>query len=715
MKRVGLPLFVLLLLIFVHQAVGNSGPLDALEFLVFEENGKVGLKDEQGHVLIPAEYESIGWSNGKLSIVDKVVGYRLNGLWGLISTSNKVVTPAEFIAIQPAEGSLLVAQKESPLSRRPSFGLITTAGRTIIPFLYDALQVSNMRAIVMSRIGTRYLFGLTDLSHRIVIPVQYRNIYSLGSLRYAVENFENKTAIFSEEGTQLTPFDIDSISPFKKDFAVVYQDQRQGIINRSGQFVAKPLYGEIRISDDGDVLTREFHEVYFLKGDNTVIREFRADDIRPLSVSSYAIYRSGKLQLVNNDLAAIHTDYLSDIGEFKNSLAVFTANSHQGVIASDGRIVIPAQYRSLASENPGVFRACLVGGNRWTIIDAEGKPLTEKQYEHIAPFTGKFYPVKSRGYWGALDADGRELIACVHDSLLHELKDNIAVKFKGQYGVMNLRGQWVVTPRQNPIKLLDENHFFEYADSTTYLRSFDRELIYFSSNPLEFDGGYIRERLSSGAYWTVDLKGIVIDRSNQPVDADEIFPESEGLRAIRRDGKFGFIDKEGRLRIANRYELVKPFSNGLAAVRIRGRWGFINREERLVIQPIYDHVENFDNGMAIVGQDGKFGVIDPNGKVVLPLRYDEIVRNQNGRYVLRLSGAHGLADASGTISIHPKYDNIKDVGNGFVIVERGGKYGVLTLKGISTIPLMYDNLSFDSFHDQFVAIKHSQLTPLPKK
>ena len=33
-------------------------------FVTFEENGKVGLKNQAGAVMIPAVYDALGWSNG---------------------------------------------------------------------------------------------------------------------------------------------------------------------------------------------------------------------------------------------------------------------------------------------------------------------------------------------------------------------------------------------------------------------------------------------------------------------------------------------------------------------------------------------------------------------------------------------------------------------------------------------------------------------------
>ncbi|MDQ2658195.1 MAG: WG repeat-containing protein, partial [Bacteroidota bacterium] len=507
----------------------------------------------------------------------------------------------------------------------------------------------------------------------------------------------------------ISPFNIDSLSAFRNDYAVIYQGQKQGLIDRNGATVVRPEYGEVRLQDDGAVLIRKTNTWYFLHGDNKLIAEHHADDLRPLSADRYAIYSNGKLQLTGNDLKPLHEDFFSSVGDFTDGIACYRKNSHTGVITANGKTLIEPRYRELAIE-PNGFRACLDTRekNRWVILNRQGTPVSEKHYEYIAPFTGKFYPVKNRGFWGVVDASGAEIVTCVHDSLIQELNDNVVVKFKGEYGVINLRESWIVTPQPNPLKLLNTELYMEYADKTTFVKSFGGDIIYFSENPLHYSEGYIREQLASGAYWRIDLDGIVIERSNQPEQVEKVFAESEGLRCILKDGKFGFIDDAGRLRIANRYEDARPFSEGLAAIRIRGKWGFIDRHEKLVVQPVYDEAGKFVNGKAIVTRDGLFGLIDTQGRIVLPLRYDEISPNPYDRFLLRQGKAYGLADASGVVIVHPRYDGVTDTGNGYVVVQRDGKFGALTLQGVNTIPMIYDGLTFDAYHNQFMAVKKSK-------
>jgi hypothetical protein len=712
MERVRLIFWALVVLfvptqhLYSHDRVENAR---SNQFSRFEENGKVGLKDEEGQVLIPPIYDAIGWSNGKLTIIDKTVGYKSNGLWGLIHTSNKLITPAEFLELNPGEGSLLVAQKKSRLSQRPSFGVISTSGKTVIPLQYDGLRLSNMRAIVMSRTGLKYLFGLTDLSHKILIPLKFQNIYSLGSLRYAVEDFENKTAIFSDEGNQVTDFTIDSLSAFKKNYAIVYENQRLGLVDRNGKMVLKAVYGGVEVKDDGTVQVRDSDTWFFLTGENKLSRRHEADGIRPMSSDHYLVSQGGKVQLTDNDFKPLHEGLFYGITDLGNGLFLFRKASRVGVINHQGGIVIPSKYQAIFPSGKGFVASQDTGyKNRWVVLDTEGRTLTKKQYEEIASFNGRFYPVRNRGFWGAVDETGLEIITCVHDSLIQQKEEHVVVKFKDGYGIITVDENWIVAPQSNPLRILNNNAYLEFDGKTTFLKSFSGDIIYFSDNVLEYNGGYLREHLATGAYWTINLEGIIIDRSDQPEKTERIFAESEGLRAILKDGKYGFIDNAGRLRIANRYEDFKSFQDGMAAIRIRNKWGFIDQRETLAVQPVYDHVENFYEGYAIVKQNGLSGLIDRSGKIVLPLRYGEIALNQHRRYTLRLGTLSGMADETGNVIIHPKYDEVMDTGNGYVIAQRDGKFGLLTLRGVSTIPMIYDGLVYDSFRGQYLAVKKSE-------
>lgn len=682
-----------------------SFPNDLNPFL---QNGKVGLKNQKGEILIPAQYEALGWSNGSFSVVENVTGYRSNGKWGLVNLTNHKVTSPEYETLAPGSASLIVAHKKFNNSISVQAGCISPSGKVIIPFQYDGLRISNLRAIVYKRDGYRFRHGLIDLSNRNLIPLEYQNIYPLGSLRFAVVSFDNKTAIFSENGSRLSDFSIDSISLVRNDRAVIYQNQLQGLMNRDGEILLEPVFREIKILDDGAVMTRKNNSWVFLDGDNNLLREIHADEVKPLQKNLYEISSGGSSHLANRELQPVRNLFFSSIGEFQNGKAVFTSGNRKGVIRKNGTILIPAEFNSIFLEE-GFIRASQGGPDvtRWRLLDSAGRAITPRTYEYIGSFNGKFFVAKNRGFWGALDSKGKEFVACVHDSLLRSVKDHIVVKFKGQYGIIDVHENWVVTPQPHRLQLLDDGLYLEFTPSNKFLKSLKGEVIYFTENRIDVRSGYLLEYLPSGAVWRVNMEGVITDRFVLPEGVDKTFPESEGYRAILKDGKYGFIDSRSRLRIANRYEDVKNFSEGLAGAKILGKWGYINKEDRITIQPVYDEVFAFANGYAVVRQKNFYGVIDKVGKVILPMRYDEVEMLAGDKIRLRLNGSYGLADTSGKIIVNPKYDRLELIDNNYLIVSREGKHGVVTTGGMSTIPLIYDALTFDAFHRQFLAMKKS--------
>jgi hypothetical protein len=681
---------------------------NAHQYDVFEENGKVGLKNDQGQIVIPAQYEALGWSNNRFSLINKVTGYKHRGRWGLITIDNHKVTEAEYETLDATDGPLIIAKKKSTTSLRIVAGCINSSGKVVVPLQYDGLKISALRAIVYTRSGNQYKYGLIDLTNKLIIPQQYNDIQPLGSLRFAVENTTRKLAIFTEEGRQLTDFTIDSISFYQKNFAIIYQGERQGLIDRDGHIKANPIYREIKIADN-EIQARLPDEWIFLNGDNKIVQRTNADSVKAVSKDLYKIRQVNKVAFADTGLKQTGDGPFDAIGDFREGKAYIESNGRKGIIGDNAKLIIEPQFESLWWNTTYVLAGKKHEGKiKWAILDLSGKQKTSRLYDRIEQFNGTIYKVKNKGYWGAVNEEGREIIACVYDSILEQRGNYLAVRFRNQYGIISLKEEWIVTPKYNISELIDDSHYIERTPKTWFLKSFAGEVIYFSDNRFESKEDHILEYLPSGTVWKIDLQGRISERQAPPEEpVEKIFPEQEGLRAIQRDRKFGFVDNRGRLRIANRYEDVYSFSEGLAAAKIRGKWGFINHQDKIAIQPTYEQVTSFGGGFALVKQKGLNGLIDIKGNQVLPPRYDNIEVLSSKRLRITQNNLLGLADANGKVLINPKFDSLEDLDNGYIIVGREGKFGLINTQGISTIPLMYDLLTFDSFHSQYIVLKKS--------
>ena len=82
-----------------------------------------------------------------------------------------------------------------------------------------------------------------------------------------------------------------------------------------------------------------------------------------------------------------------------------------------------------------------------------------------------------------------------------------------------------------------------------------------------------------------------IDRGTRqellPARFERAMPFSEGVAAVRIDGRFGYIDQRGEVVIAPQFDLGGDFYQGLAEVLVGNKTGIINRQGEIIVQPMF--------------------------------------------------------------------------------------------------------------------------------
>lgn len=172
---------------------------------------------------------------------------------------------------------------------------------------------------------------------------------------------------------------------------------------------------------------------------------------------------------------------------------------------------------------------------------------------------------------------------------------------------------------------------------------------------------------------------------------------SEGLAAAVKDGKKGFINRNGKFVISPQYEFALSFSEGLAAIQKNNKWGYIDKKGREIIKPVYDYAESFQNGMAIVGltynnreRDYRFGIVNNKGKEVVKPQYDYARGYSENLAAVGKDGKCGYVDKTGKIVIKMQYDNTDSFYNGKAIVFLKNKgFGFINKSGKIIIKPQY--------------------------
>lgn len=214
---------------------------------------------------------------------------------------------------------------------------------------------------------------------------------------------------------------------------------------------------------------------------------------------------------------------------------------------------------------------------------------------------------------------------------------------------------------------------------------------------------------------------ILIDASMNDYTSAWIF--SEGLAAVVKDGKIGFINKDNEVVIpfqfdySSRVEYLNIgylFHNGYCVMtEPSGLLGVIDKQGNWIVEPVYDQIwAPQDQGYRVIIKNGKYGLLDENLEIVYDTVYDYVGNfSENGGIILMKDGRMWQEDYDGNIvepflyeSVEYLYypresDNENDRAclSDFMKYYVAGKYGIVNRKnGKVMTSAIYDSVDMVS-------------------
>ena len=736
MQRLG-PWLGLLILILAS----NAARAHAQDYVRITEGDRVGLATPSGQVVIPPKYEALGWSHDTgIHPVEDRIGFRQNGLWGMLNLEGEKITNAQYTTLSPIPGHGFLASDRRQDLRGASFGVIDEDGKVILPLRYFNLEQHGELLIAARWQERELVYGVIDFGHKSILPFEYKHITAIDESLLAVTNPNGKTALFHIKGRWVTGFLYDKLMPFQGPYARILAQGRMGLIDHQGNVVVKPEYRDIRVLSADSVELQHFANWMVLTSNRDTLHTFKADDVWPVAPHSYQLSVGPSDMLWNDSTGIFHLPgYDTDLAPFRDGLATLVTEGKHGAINIYGQTIVPPRYDSLAHVGNYFFAGQSSGDSLlWDVYDQVGFQINQTPLQRILPLQGGRFPVQQLNRWGFMSVKGRISLPCIYDTIPQAFQYGAAiVTFHGEQGIIDTAGAWLRVPEPAELEIISPSLFLRRKGRLTEVRYLENDAVFFRATgtliPRE-DGFLVEQegKLGLKSYageWIIQplydslsapvankfyayrkgqefgvltlqgepaLRGSEGFQSLYPVE-DEFFP-------VKISGRFGFVDDQGRLRIANRYDSVAAYSEDLAPVKLRGRWGAINRLERIIIQPLYDAPFTFKNGRAVVQRQGNVGIIDVQGQVILSPDSHQITQLPSGRYMVEQDQDFGLLSESGEILLQTRYAYLEDLGNESVIVQRRGKYGLLTPRGRDLLPTLYGQLKYDPLNEAYLAM-----------
>ncbi len=459
-----------------------------------------------------------------------------------------IITIAVIIMIIISINKILDKKAEQMLTEKVEYfttyldgkwGVINSNGTTIIENKYDEMiTIPNKEKPVFVCV-----YDVNDDTGEYkakVINEKGEALFTEYEKIEVIENFDSKQNIW-----------------YERDVLRVLKNGKYGIINCSGEVV----------------LSCEYDEIVSLKS----------------AKENFVVKKEGKVGLVNNIGQIIIPVQYSEIKVleegYSNEYLIVDENGNSGVISTSGTVIIEPKYKDIKYLHSTEVYSAKIEDN-WNLINKKGE-IINSNYDEYTYSKGDYVIVKQDEKYGIITTSGDVKIEPVYEQLDYAFSVYYIAKLNGKYGVINTDNTTIIAFEYINMSYWDEKTILiaDRTDTETVL--FDSNLSQKLSGIFVYEESYIKARIDGlDKYYTYQF---------EEKETKDILT-SNTLYVSKKDGKYGFVDKQGNVVVDYIYDEAKEQNAyGYSAVKLNGLWGAIDKGGKLVLQPQV----NLDNNIYI--------------------------------------------------------------------------------------------------------------------
>jgi tetratricopeptide (TPR) repeat protein len=264
-------------------------------------------------------------------------------------------------------------------------------------------------------------------------------------------------------------------------------------------------------------------------------------------------------------------------------------------------------------------------------------------YDYVGEIFNTMVLVMRDGLWGVTDSRGVIQIPCMYEKISTFSNNNFVVLLDGEIFTINARNQRTARLRESAIDFgnLGQGLIPIQMEDQTWRRATFRLNV--GSTVFDqfgmYSGGFAASKVNgkwgvigTGAEYLIapTHDGIVMDSLGRAygqgavfvregnnvrlfIDGqrtehvfDDAYPfNANGWAAVMKNGKWGFIDANGKEQIPFSYDDARSFNGRLAAVEVDGLWGYISTAGKIAIDPQFLQAKSFNGSDApVLSEDG---------------------------------------------------------------------------------------------------------------
>lgn len=506
----------------------------------------------------------------------------------------------------------------SILYRDDKYGVINKEGEIVVEPTYTNVQIPNPSRPLFICVS-EYNRELGEYENKVLnenkeqILTTYDSVsaisvdstdtnvpYEKSVLKYRKDG---KYGLIDFDGNEITKPIYDDIRGlgYKEGTLLVKQGEKYGVININGAEMVEIKYDSVsadnyydsqtKSKNAGFIISEKTEEGYRYgyidyKGKRILKPEFtkieRVNEIQGDNIYFIA-YKNGQAGLMRNNKCLTNYEFESIEYNLSNNLFIAQRNSKKGVMNTNGDIMVNTEYDELSFGGEYINA---IKNDELTILDVNGNEI---QNSDIVSLT----KTKDSNYYIAIDQDNLYTVLDQNkNNLLNNKYDYIEYLGNSHFIVSKDRKSGIIDSNDNV--LLDIKYSsvisLHEADLIQAYNVENDETILFNKNFEEISRMIASEVEVKDSYVLMysdnDFK--YYDFNANELTGKDIY-ENNNIFAYKQDGKWGFVDKSGKIVVDCIYDMVTEVNEyGYAGIEQDGKWGSIDSTGQIVQEPVYE-------------------------------------------------------------------------------------------------------------------------------
>ncbi len=434
------------------------------------------------------------------------------------------------------ENGKIVPTKYFAVLTNDRWGVIDSKGQIVVNPTYEEMIIvpDNKKDIFICTYDMNY----TDGTYKTrVLNKKATEIFSEYDLVEAIDNHDDQNNMWYEQNVLR-----------------VKKDNRYGLINFEGK----------------EVLSANYDSITSLKGVTNIIK----------------VEKDGKFGLFDlNGNMIIKTEY-DEISLFdKSNTKSFIVKKYNkyGVAGEDE---LEAKYKEIKQVS-GNGMYVVKESDNWKIISKDGATELESDFGDVKSINGDNIIVSKNNKLGVINTQGNQILPIEYQDLIYAFSNYYIAKKDDKYGIINTSNETKLAFKYTQISHLKSVDFIEAWTETNETEIFNNNLEYKLTGlitDLDVDKGYMRIRISEEyKYYNFKFEE---KKNTEILSGNTLFLD-------KKDGKYGFIDLNGKVKVEYIYDdATEQNSFGYAAINKDGKWGCINQNGEIIVEPKYSLQNN---------------------------------------------------------------------------------------------------------------------------